>query len=212
MTSEARGFCPGCGNVLNHQGRCARCSSRSGTSPGAPTGPSIPLGQQDYGTGTVQLAGSPIQTAGRLPKAGAARRLLGSGIEFLAYCVLLIVIAGSSLSSGTLLSLLNLLPCALVLARDVDGGSLSLGKRIAGMRVVDRKTWSTASNGQALLRNSYFALILFFMAFPAFLGCLATPFFFAMAGFDALSIMVSGSGLRLGDRIAGTQVVQTVEV
>lgn len=66
-----------------------------------------------------------------------------------------------------------------------------------------------ASSWQALLRNGYFILLLLLMVLPGgeFFGALFFPLLILM---DVLMIIASPDGRRLGDLLAGTQVVPVV--
>lgn len=109
--------------------------------------------------------------------------------------------------AGALLSL------ALVLCADaLFGTGRSLGKRAAGLRVVQLETRRPAGIAACLRRNSVFAVALL----PAVLG-VAHPVSFILAFLAVLLAMETGVALkpltrdlgarRIGDLIAGTQVI-----
>ncbi|MEM1207256.1 MAG: RDD family protein [Acidobacteriota bacterium] len=151
--------------------------------------------------------GSPLARVGNLPKASTPRRLLGSGIEFLAYSMAAGFFTAVGLAFGGLLGLLWVpLMLAVVASRDLNSGSFSLGKRIGSMRVVDIQTAEAASNVQALTRNSYYLVLIFLMIVP--LAKIAVEGFFLMlVAIDTMMVIASDRGRRLGDFLAGTQVV-----
>lgn len=157
-----------------------------------------------------------------LPKPDIKRRLMGSGAEFLGLAaidlVFLLLGWGLGLFGGiaavftsTLAGwIIGFIPGFLLLVymivRDMGGGKYSFGKRWKKMQVVDIKELKPASNGQAALRNSYYIV--------ALLGVFLDPFFVfgwglvaAMMMVDLILIWRSDRGRRLGDYLAGTQVI-----
>jgi len=75
-----------------------------------------------------------------------------------------------------------------LLFRDIIFGNRSLGKRMAGLRVVNRYTKKTAGVGARLLRNLTIVTI--------------APIIIEM-----ILVLVSSKGLRMGDHMSKTQVV-----
>lgn len=77
-----------------------------------------------------------------------------------------------------------------LLLRDVLFGKRSLGKRLAGLRVVDRVSKQPSSGGKLILRNLTVATV-------------------APLIIEILLVLADSKGLRIGDRLAQTQVVDT---
>jgi uncharacterized RDD family membrane protein YckC len=150
---------------------------------------------------------------GPLPRAHAVRRLAGSGIEYLAYSVTVkVMLAISALSLGTLDALIVPFLVLMIALRDVRSGLFSLGKRVAHMRVVQIGSGLPATNRQAVLRNSYYLVLVILMAFPLLpvdLG--VASLFYSCVVIDVLMIVATRSGRRLGDLLARTQVVSQAE-
>lgn len=205
------GYCVQCGQPILRTGRC-----RFEHAP--PTGESH---QDSYGAGAALEGPEPdgIARAERrlpvgaperaiaLPKAGAVRRLAAAGVEFMIYLLALWVVIVISVMTSFVFGIVGpVLVCALVAVRDLRGGAYSLNKRIAGLRVVDVKTGLAAGTAQALMRNSYYLALLLVMAFPAVELLAVWPFKMLIA-IDVLLVLVNPAGRRLGDFIAGTQVV-----
>ncbi len=83
----------------------------------------------------------------------------------------------------------------------------SLGKKLAGLRVMNLKTRRPAGYRESALRNFPFALVAFFYVIPI-IGWLLFPlgglFIFA---FEAYMTVTDRHGFRIGDVFADTQVV-----
>jgi uncharacterized RDD family membrane protein YckC len=82
----------------------------------------------------------------------------------------------------------------------------SIGKRLTGLRVVKASGGACAIK-DSILRNSTLAMGLFLWKVP-FLGWL---FFLAVVAFEFIVLLGSKEGLRLGDEIAGTSVLEISE-
>jgi len=117
------------------------------------------------------------------------------------------VIAYLDLASFGLIGVLSLILVALVVLRDFNAGAFSVAKRVSGMRVVDRRSGQAGSNVQALVRNSYYLGLLLLTVLPLIDIPLLVAFKFFI-GLDILMIVVSPRGRRLGDILAGTQVIE----
>ena len=184
------GFCKYCGKTLKTTGECPDSHCGKGLPKRRPPGPN---------------------EISPFPRASRPRRLLGSGIEFFAYFIGgLIVLAMDSLTFG-ILGLAALVIAGLIFLRDFNGGVVSIAKRVGRMRVVGYKTGEPASNTQAFLRNiPYFVLFILF-AFPIpipFIDASFMALFSLLVGFDILLIFANPQGRRMGDLLAGTQVVE----
>lgn len=189
------GFCQECG-LLFTDGKCKNGHRESGA------------GHLSRGT----ALGSPRPSSlahgiGELPKANTARRLLGSGIEYVTYVTCAWVIVFLDFLTAGVLGLLCLVLVVLVVLRDFNAGSFSIAKRVSRMRVVDRRTGQSASNVQALLRNGYYLGLLLLMVLP-WVDAPVLFFFKLFIALDILMILSSPQGRRLGDLLAGTQVVE----
>jgi uncharacterized RDD family membrane protein YckC len=144
----------------------------------------------------------------RLPKARTARRLLGSGVEYFTYELILIFLNIVSPFTGGVLGFFAT-PFILLMVgiRDVKSGAFSIAKRVGGMRVVDYRTGQPISDLQALKRNSYYLVLIVLMVVP-FTKSIPTAIFTLLMMIDIMMIIASPEGRRIGDLIAGTQVVQ----
>ncbi len=217
------GFCPICGeSFLDHQG-CQRCDGllaagarRAGelVSPagaGAAGGAATVLEVAPPELPRKATVGAPKARQVSLPKASTARRLLGSGIEYLAYSMTITIFSIFGLLTGGLLGLLWVpLVFVLIALRDINGGTFSPGKRVGNLRVVDLRSARQASNFQALVRNGYYLGLVLVMFVPL-LKFVAEVFFFLFLVIDVMMIVASPGGRRLGDYLAGTQVVPVAE-
>lgn len=192
-------FCDVCGRPVLANGVCSKGphedAMTGGTSaPLVPVPPYQPL--------------APYGEVGPLPKANTMRRLLGSGIEYLSYVVATWIITVLDFFTTGILGLFHLLLVVLIVLRDFNGGTFSIAKRVSQMRVVNLRTGRAASNGQALLRNGYYLALLLIGAFLPWIDVLSSLFFTTFIILDVLMIMASRHGRRLGDYLAGTQVVE----
>lgn len=155
---------------------------------------------------TAKLVRKPAALS--LPSASKSRRLIGSGIEYSAYLAGVWVIAFLDLISAGLLGLLAAMALiGLIVLRDCNAGAFSISKRVSSMRVVDWRTGQPATNTQALLRNSYYLVLLTVSLLPI-TDLVTSPIFTFFVAVDLLMILANPKGRRLGDQIAGTQVVE----
>jgi uncharacterized RDD family membrane protein YckC len=206
------GFCKDCGRPLRKDGTCPTpaCGVAVAT-PQGHLGQRGPDRQLEVGAALPPAGGaiSIVQGGiGPLPKASTPRRLIGSGVEYVAYVVCVWLIAAANLASLGGLALTALLPVGLIALRDCNAGALSIAKRISRMRVVNLRNGQPASNSQALSRNSYYlGLLLLMMVLPWF-SPLWSFVFTSFVALDVLMILANPQGRRLGDMLAGTQVVE----
>jgi uncharacterized RDD family membrane protein YckC len=175
------GFCKNCGKSLGPDGNCPQCTSIR-----------------------VRKASG----IGALPKASTPRRLLGSGIEYVAYIICGAIIYVFELTSLGIGGVLFLLLVALIIMRDFNAGAYSIAKRVSHMRVVNLKTGQSASNSQAIFRNAYYLGLPVMAIIPVIGGPIALIFFVLFIPLDVIMILASPQGRRLGDFLAGTQVVE----
>lgn len=187
------GYCETCGRTLDKAGSCL-----SGPHDKRVDGPAGQLVPPSVGT-----------IVGPLPKASIPRRFLGSGIEYVAYLTLVWVVTLLDTFSAGVLGILALLPIGLIVLRDANGGALSVAKRVSQMRVVDRNTGQPASNAQGLMRNSYYLAPLILALLLPWADLIVSFLFSFFMFIDLLMILAGRRGWRLGDHLAGTQVVET---
>lgn len=145
-----------------------------------------------------------------LPKAITSKRLMGAGVEYVFYSLLGGIAVTIAVSTFGVMDFVVALPMALGIAvRDSHSGLFSLEKRLGHMRVVDRKTGRPITNGQAFKRNSYYLIPPLTMILPlAALEPLLFSIFEMFILVDVAMIVFRQDGRRLGDLLAGTQVVQ----
>lgn len=148
----------------------------------------------------------PRPMAVSLPRASVGRRLAGSGVEYMAYSAVMGVLTVFSIVMVLDLVLVPFL-ALFIAVRDVSSGRYSVAKRIGRMRVVQLGTGLPATDRQALVRNSYYIVLATLMVLPIGLDTLAATLFYACVAVDLLMIAGSSDGRRLGDHLAGTQVV-----
>lgn len=192
------GYCTECGQRLLGTGTCVDGHSQLELAAAGRVGHQSFILRRPVGAPEEQLT---------LPKARPVPRLFASGIEFMIYLVALWVVVVLSAMTGLVAGrFLPLLLCAVVAIRDLRGGMYSLSKRLAGLRLVDAKTGLAASNAQGLARNSYFIVLLLVMAVPVVEFIAPLPFKMLVA-IDGLLVLVNPAGRRLGDFLAGTQVI-----
>jgi len=94
------------------------------------------------------------------------------------------------------------------LIRDLKGGQLSPGKQMGHFQIVDINTGELASNAQCVGRNAYYA-ILNFVAIIPFLEMINLGFFALVMAVDVVIMITRPDNRRIGDLMAGTQVVPT---
>jgi len=94
--------------------------------------------------------------------------------------------------------------------QDSMGRGQSVGKRIIGLRVIDDSTGISCSFQDSFLRNFPFVLAVTFASIPMLwvffiLICLPT------IGFEVYLLLTLNSGVRLGDVLGNTLVIEHVE-
>ncbi|WP_447974156.1 RDD family protein [Nitrospira sp. Kam-Ns4a] len=90
-----------------------------------------------------------------------------------------------------------------VLIADGFSGGRSIGKRLIGLQTVIWLTKEAAGFKESIIRNLPLALAYLFFPIP-FIGWAIA---FVITAFEALLIIGNAQGLRLGDEIARTQVL-----
>lgn len=157
----------------------------------------------------VRPIGPSHQTSISLPPAPLLPRLLGAGVEYMCYSICATVVTALDIATVGFLGLLNVILTGLILFRDFKGGNLNIAKRITEMRVVDARTGQAATNVQAFLRNSYYLVLPLISAFLPFVDLPCLGLFISFMMLDFMMILASPRRRRLGDILAGTQVVRT---
>jgi uncharacterized RDD family membrane protein YckC len=190
------GFCTECGHPLKADEHCPVHGSGVDRSTPAPA----------PGTGSGPLAST--RDIGPLPKASPSRRLLGSGIEYVAYLICVGIITLLDAVSAGLFGLLSIVVLVLIVLRDFNAGAFSLSKRVSQMRVVTMSSGKSASNAQALIRNGYYLVLLALSAALPWIDWITSILFMLFVILDVMMILASPKGRRLGDLLAGTQVVE----
>jgi uncharacterized RDD family membrane protein YckC len=143
--------------------------------------------------GSARREGSPYPKASLLPRAVARA----------ADITLALALSSIPGKAGVLAGLLYLL------VADALWHGQSVGKRIAGIKVVYLPTRGPADLKHSMIRNSPFALAFVFQAVP-FLGwVLLVLVGLPLIGFEGYMVYTDRLGIRLGDVFADTQVVDT---
>ena len=130
---------------------------------------------------------------GVYPKAHVLNRFLSKFVDLLIVAAVGMVAPPVGLLTGL----------AYVLIADGFSGGQSLGKRLIGLQTVVPRTQAVAGFKESIIRNLPLAAAYLVFAVPYLGWAVAT----AMAGFEALLIIGNDRGLRLGDEIAHTQVL-----
>lgn len=189
------GYCRHHGVPLGPNGKCPQCTTI------------IDVGQVP--TPGMPAAYQPIlRGIGPLPKASTPRRLLGSGIEYIFYIIVATILYLAESITGGFLFFMFILLIGLIVMRDFNAGAFSVAKRVSQMRVVSVKTGQSASNRQAILRNSYYLGLPLIAMLPWIGGPVASFFFMMFVAMDIMMILANPRGRRLGDFLASTQVVE----
>jgi hypothetical protein len=132
--------------------------------------------------------------AGVYPKAHVLNRLIAKFMDF-------IVIAAADRLVPPVGWLAGL---AYVLIADGFSGGRSIGKRLIGLQTAVPRTGEVAGFKESIIRNSPLALAYLLFPLPFIGWALAI----AITAFEALLIIGNDQGIRLGDEIAHTQVLE----
>ncbi|KXK04322.1 MAG: hypothetical protein NBKEAIPA_00695 [Nitrospirae bacterium] len=137
---------------------------------------------------------SPMEL-GIYPKAQVLNRVIAKGIDFL------IVAAASRLVPpiGVLAGL------AYLLLADGFGGGRSVGKRLIGLQTIVPRTRDPAGFRESIIRNLPCGLAQLVLEIP-YIGWIGWG---AVLTLEALLVIGNERGLRLGDEIAKTQVLES---
>lgn len=141
-----------------------------------------------------------------LPKASVGRRVAASGLE--TFLLLLCMVGLSAI--GPLTVFLSEIFCVLLAilwgVKDLGGGAYSLSKVLTRTRVVDKITGEMPSPDRLILRNSYYLVLCLCSAIP-FVEWATLSIVAIVMMVDLLVMISSPDNRRIGDFIAGTQVV-----
>ncbi len=143
--------------------------------------------------GSARKEGSPYPKAALLPRAMARA----------ADITLALALSSIPGKAGVLAGLLYLL------VADALWHGQSVGKRIAGIKVVYLPTRSPVDLKDSMIRNSPFALVFVFQAVPLLGWVLLVLVGLPLIGFEGYMVYTDRLGIRLGDIFADTQVVDT---
>lgn len=130
---------------------------------------------------------------GVYPKAHVLHRFLSKFVDLLIVAAVGMVAPPVGLLTGL----------AYVLISDGFSGGQSLGKRLIGLQTVVPRAQAVAGFKESIIRNLPLAAAYLVFPVPYIGWAVAT----AIAGFEALLIFGNDRGLRLGDEIAHTQVL-----
>ena len=183
------GFCPICGDELGAGMQCPNAAKHE------------------------MLERTGRTTALVLPRAPGSSRLMGAGLEFFLYELLVGAICVVSFVTGGVGDFVFGVGLLLLIGiRDSNAGRFSLEKRMAGLRVVKTGSGRAISNVEGLKRNAYYLLLPLASIF-AFIGIdqVLMAIFQVFVVLDVMMIMTRRDGRRLGDLMAGTQVVPAAE-
>ncbi len=132
------------------------------------------------------------ETAWVVPKANLLHRFIAKFLDFLVVAFIYEI----DLSMSFLVGMVYLL-----IADGFVGGSI--GKRLIGLTIIGMKERQVISFRESIIRNLPFALAYFFYAVP-FVGWLVTV---GIVGFESFVMIGNPKGIRLGDELAKTRVI-----
>jgi len=133
-------------------------------------------------------------TRGIYPKADTLNRVIAKFVD-----AILVIAAGKLLSPAGWLAGL-----AYVLIGDGFSGGRSIGKRVAGLHTINVRTQAAAGFKESIIRNLPLASAYLVFSVP-YIGWIVAG---AITVFEALLMIGNEEGLRLGDELAHTQVLQ----
>lgn len=131
--------------------------------------------------------------AGIYPKA----QVLNRGIAKLIDLFIVVAVGQMIVPIGFLVGL------AYILIADGFAGGRSIGKRLIGLQTVRPDRREAAGFRESIIRNLPFAVAQLAFAVP-YVGWIASV---AIMAFEAVLILGNEQGRRLGDEVAGTQVL-----
>lgn len=131
--------------------------------------------------------------AGIYPKAQVLNRFIAKLIDLFLAAAAAEVIAPVGFLAGL----------AYLLVADGFAGGRSVGKRLIGLQTILPVTRDAAGFRESIIRNTPFALAQVAFAVP-YVGWMVSA---AIVAFEAILIIGNEQGRRLGDELAGTQVL-----
>ncbi len=134
-----------------------------------------------------------MEAEGLQEKANTLNRCIAKGLDLLVVATIYQVPLPVSFWVGM----------AYVLLSDGFYGGRSVGKQLIGLRTVQSATGAGASFKESILRNLPWSVAYLLFCIPYVGGLLA----FLIAGVEFLLIVGSTAGLRMGDALAQTQVL-----
>ena len=134
-------------------------------------------------------------TRGIYPKADILNRVIAKFVD-----AILVIAAGKLLSPAGWLAGL-----AYILIGDGFSGGRSIGKRITGLQTVNVRTQDVAGFKESIIRNLPLASAYLVFSIP-YVGWIAAA---AITAVEALLMLGNEQGVRLGDELAHTQVLQS---
>ncbi|NPV70952.1 MAG: hypothetical protein HPY55_09945 [Firmicutes bacterium] len=132
-------------------------------------------------------------------RAGLGRRVLASLVD----AVISLVLAMAPVVGG-------LAAAAYMLAKDGLMDGRSPGKKIFNLKVVTVSGWQAATYVDSVKRNAIFAAPDLLMLVPIIGLTFAAPVSLAIFILELVFIITDPEGLRLGDKFAGTKVVEVL--
>jgi uncharacterized RDD family membrane protein YckC len=143
-----------------------------------------------------------------VPRPPLERRLGGSALEVATLVVIeLIGSLAMGITFGISGAASSLIDATYMAVKDLGGGRYSFGKRAVSERVVDVTTLERASNGKCFLRNLPYVLAWLVAVVPVLGDAVGWSLLGLLVFVDVVMILATPAGRRLGDFIAGTQVV-----
>jgi hypothetical protein len=120
--------------------------------------------------------------------------------RFIAKLIDLFIVAGAA---GLIDPIGFLAGLAYLLVGDGFSGGRSIGKRLIGLQTILPETRATAGFRESIIRNVPFAMAQVAFAVP-YVGWIVST---AIVTFEAVLIIGNEQGRRIGDELAGTQVL-----
>jgi len=142
-------------------------------------------------------ASDPDEPPSPYPKCELLPRLMARVFDLMVCGALIVLMHQAGAAAGALY---------LLLADGLFRGQ-SLGKRMLGVRVVHVRTRRGVGARQSAVRNFPMAVLGLLALGPASHWKLLAAFSLAVLGYEAVRIWMHPLGLRIGDELAGTQVV-----
>jgi len=195
--------CPHCGVPYEIEGTCTN-----------PACPEAEAAATAFQSPILRQKATPAPSARRpgplleVPRPPLERRLGGSALEvFTLFLVELIGSLAMGFTFGVSGALSSLIDATYMALKDMGGGRYSFGKRAVSERVVDVATLERASNGKCFLRNLPYVLAWGLAVIPVIGDLVGWSLIGVLVLLDLILILATPTGRRLGDFIAGTQVV-----